>query len=171
MTEPHRDECAFTYSLDFLPGWVSLTASALAEGDAVVLKGAFYADSGVEAATLDVKVYGEEGVRPTPEELQPLLLEWKDAQVVSEPEVSYLELPAGPAVRVQATVKTKGVLGFGGRLVEFIRYAVCPTINDDAVVVTGRWGTASDSGELTRMVDEMMPSLQVTADDAHADGR
>ncbi|MEC4016490.1 hypothetical protein [Streptomyces sp. H27-D2] len=124
-----------------------------------VLTGAYYTDTGVNLANLEIDVYRDEGVYPTPADIQPLLQEWKDVEITGEPDVAYLDLPAGPAVRVQATFRTKGVLGFGRRLIEIVRFAVCPPTTNNVVVVTVRWEDFEFTEELTELTDGLMPSL------------
>lgn len=130
-----------------------------------VVAGAYYSDSGINIANLELAVFGDDGVQPTPGEVQPMLLEWQNMEVAGQPEVRYLDLSAGPAVRVQAAIKEKRLFG-RGRLAEFIRYAVCPAINDDVVLVTVQWDTFQYSDELTQMVDDMIDSLSVVPVDS-----
>ncbi|MFK4067626.1 hypothetical protein [Streptomyces sp. NPDC029674] len=44
-----------------------------------------------------------------------MLLDWGNAKVRGEPAVTHLNLSAGPAVRVQAMLEMKRMLGFGRR--------------------------------------------------------
>ncbi|MFD6285081.1 hypothetical protein ACFWDP_38475 [Streptomyces anthocyanicus] len=135
-------------------------AAMEAHENGAVVAGAYYTDSGVSIADLELAVFGDEGVQPTPVDIQPMLLEWENIEVVGDSDVRFLDLPAGPAARVQAMMKEKKLFG-RGRLSEFIRYAVCPAVNDDVVLVTVRWTTVQYSEELAHMVDSMIDSLSV----------
>jgi hypothetical protein len=130
--------------------------------DDPILAGAYYAENGVGLADLKVDSYGEGGVaRPTPEDVQPLLLEWSNAEVASEPHITYLDLPAGPAVRVQAMLRTRRLLGFGRRLSEFVKYAVFPPGLNSLVVVTVTWQAIDRAEELTRLTDELVSTMRL----------
>ncbi|WAU79078.1 hypothetical protein O1Q96_04510 [Streptomyces sp. Qhu-G9] len=143
----------------------TLTRMALkAYESGAVVAGSYFSDSGINIATLELAVFGDEGIRPTPEDVQPMILEWENMEVVGTPEVRYLDLSAGRAVRVQAAIKEKKLFG-RGRLAEFIRYAVCPANNDDVVLVTVQWNAFQYSDELTQMVDDMIGSLSVESVD------
>jgi hypothetical protein len=122
---------------------------------------ACYTAAGGNIANVEVDVYGEKGVRVTPEDVQPVLLEKKNSKVFGEPDVTYLNLPLGPAVRVRATFKVKRTLGFGRRLVETVMYAVCPPITNDVMVATMRWEALERSDELIEMADAMIPTLHI----------
>ncbi|MEU5340977.1 hypothetical protein AB0H18_09095 [Streptomyces sp. NPDC020766] len=142
----------------FVDGLAHVALEAYENG--AVVAGSYYSDSGINIANLELSVFGDDGVIPTPRGVQPMLLEWENMEVVGEPEVKYLDLSAGPAVRVQATIKEEKLFG-RGRLAEFIRYAVCPAVNDDVVLVTVQWDTFQYSDDLTQMVDDMIDSLRV----------
>ena len=132
-----------------------------------ILAGAYYSDSGMGLANLKVDSYGEEGVpRPTAAEVQPLLLEWSNAAVASDPEIAYLDLPVGPAVRVQAMLKAKRLLGFGRRLSEFVKYAVFPPGLNSLVVVTVTWEAVQQTEELTQLTDELVSTMRLVPLDA-----
>ncbi|MFD7765370.1 hypothetical protein [Streptomyces sp. NPDC059787] len=125
------------------------------------LAAAYYTPDGVGLADLWVDSYGDEGnSRPSPSEVTPLLLDWSNGKVVGEPDFRYLDLKAGPAVRVQAMLKAKRVLGFGAKLAEFIRYAVFPPAVDYIVVVTVMWRDMTASDELVRITDELVATMK-----------
>ncbi|MEV6792781.1 hypothetical protein AB0M87_12410 [Streptomyces sp. NPDC051320] len=135
--------------------------------DGPLLAAAYYSENGTALANLVIDSYGEEGVpRPVPGEVQPLLLEWENGEVVGDPQVAHLELPAGPTVRVQSMLKVKKILGFGRRLTEFIKYAVFPPDSDSLIVVTATWEFVQLTEDLTRTVDELMPTLRIVPVDA-----
>lgn len=130
--------------------------------DAPALAAAYYAESGEGLINLMIDSYGDEGVpRPTADEVLPLLLEWENGEVVGEPEVTRLELPAGPAVRVQATLKIKRMFGLGRRITEFVKYAVFPPGMQSLVVATATWEKIQLTEENTRRVDEIVPTLRL----------
>ncbi|MHC3474486.1 hypothetical protein ACYF6T_38135 [Streptomyces sp. 7R007] len=131
--------------------------------DVPVLAAAYYSETGEALANLMVDGYGDEGVaRPGAEEVTPLLLEWGNAQVAGEPQITSLELPAGPAVRVQAMLQVKRMLGFGRKLTEFIRYAVFPPGMQTLVVVTVTWEKVALTEEITQLADDAVRSMRIT---------
>ncbi|MGW2782857.1 hypothetical protein ACWC3X_16680 [Streptomyces populi] len=131
--------------------------------DAPTLAAAYYTESGEALANLMVDSYGDEGVeRPTREEVQPLLLEWANGEVTGDPQVAYLDLPAGPAVRVQSMLQVKRVLGFGRKLTEFIKYAVFPPGMKSLVVITVTWEAIARTEEITELADEAVQTLRLT---------
>ncbi|MFB6554487.1 hypothetical protein [Streptomyces sp. NPDC056405] len=127
------------------------------------LAAAYYTSGGVGLADLWVDSYGDEGKdRPQPAEVTPILLDWSNGKVVGEPDIRYLDLGAGSAVRVQALLKAKRLLGFGAKLAEFIRYAVFPPQVNYFVVVTVMWRNMAVSDELVRLTDELVSSMRLT---------
>ncbi|NEA67828.1 hypothetical protein [Streptomyces sp. SID12488] len=131
--------------------------------DVPTLAAAYYTESGEALANLMVDSYGDEGVdRPTREEVQPLLLEWENAEPKGEPQVTYLELPAGPAVRVQSMLQVKRMFGFGRKLTEFIKYAVFPPGMKSLIVVTVTWEAIARTEEITELADEAVQTLRIT---------
>ncbi|MFD4522691.1 hypothetical protein ACFWP7_01870 [Streptomyces sp. NPDC058470] len=131
--------------------------------DAPTLAAAYYTESGEALAGLVVDSYGDEGVeRPTREEVQPLLLEWENAEVAGDPQITYLELPTGPAVRVQSVLKVKRMFGLGRKLTEFVRYAVFPPGMKSLVVVTVTWEAIARTEEITALADEAIQTMGLT---------
>lgn len=130
--------------------------------DAPALAAAYYSESGEGLISLMIDSYGDEGVpRPTADEVLPMLLEWENGEVVGEPEVTRLELPAGPALRVQATLKIKRMFGLGRRITEFVKYAVFPPGMQSLVVVTATWEKIQLTEENAQRVDEIVPTLRL----------
>ncbi|MEU9140813.1 hypothetical protein AB0D33_33455 [Streptomyces sp. NPDC048404] len=131
--------------------------------DVPTLAAAYYTESGEALANLMVDSYGDEGVeRPTREEVQPILLEWANAEVAGEPQIAYLDLPAGPAVRVQATLQVKRMFGFGRKLTEFIKYAVFPPGMKSLIVVTVTWEAIARTEQIAELADEAVQTLRIT---------
>ncbi|MGW1717697.1 hypothetical protein [Streptomyces sp. NPDC002156] len=131
--------------------------------DIPVLAAAYYTENGEALANLMVDSYGDEGVaRPTREEVQPLLLEWGNAKPKGEPQVTNLELPAGPAVRVQSRLEARRMFGFGRKSAEFIKFAVFPPGMESLIVVTATWETLARTEEITELVDEAVRTLRIT---------
>ncbi|EPD58758.1 hypothetical protein [Streptomyces sp. HGB0020] len=89
------------------------------------------------------------------------MLQWGNARVTGEPQITRLELPAGPAVRVQSMLKVRRWLGFGRKLTECIRYAVFPPDLQTLVVVTVTWEKIARSEEITALADEAVRSMQI----------
>lgn len=135
--------------------------------DAPIFAATYYSENGRGLADLVVDSYGDEGVaRPTPEEVQPQLLEWGNAQAVGDPEVAYLTLPIGPAVRVQSMLKVKTRFGFGRKVTEFIKYAIFPPGIGSVIVATATWQLIQHAEELTKLTDELMPTFRLVPVDA-----
>ncbi|MGW5637099.1 hypothetical protein [Streptomyces sp. NPDC003832] len=125
------------------------------------LAAAYFTSGGVGLANLRVDSYGsEDDPRTSPSEVVPLLLEWANAKVAGEPDVTYLDLNAGPAVRIQAMLKSKRLLGFGSRLAESIKYAVFPPDETYMVVIMATWQDMAYSDELTRVTDEFVATMR-----------
>lgn len=131
--------------------------------DVPTLAAAYYTESGEALANLMVDSYGDEGVeRPTREEVQPLLLKWANGEVAGEPQVDYLDLPAGPAVRVQAMLQVKRMFGFGRKLTEFVRYAVLPSAMKSLIVVTVTWEAIARTEDIAELADDAVRTLRIT---------
>ncbi|WP_223776102.1 hypothetical protein [Streptomyces sp. 135] len=121
-----------------------------------------YTEGGVFLADLSVLAYGEDGVtRPSPEEYQGMLLKWSYAEVKGEPEVSNVELPIGPAVRVQAVLAEKRRFGWGKKLSECLRYWVWPPGHEEILLVEARWLNFERTDELTDLVDRLVPTMRL----------
>ncbi|MEU5895936.1 MULTISPECIES: hypothetical protein [Streptomyces] len=121
-----------------------------------------YTDSGVFLADMSVLAYGEDGVtRPSPKEYEGMLLKWSYAEVKGDPQITEVELPIGPAVRVQAVLVEKRRFGWGKKLSECVRYWVWPTGHEEILLVEARWLNFERTDELTDLVDRVMPSLRL----------
>ncbi|WP_046734467.1 hypothetical protein [Streptomyces humi] len=131
--------------------------------DVPVLAAAYYTETGEALARLMVDGCRDEGVpRPSAEEVTPLLLEWGNARVTGEPQITRLDLVAGPAVRVQSMLEVRRRLGFGRKLAEFIRHAVFPPRMETPVVVTVTWERIARTEEITELADEAIRSMRIT---------
>ncbi|MFF4506638.1 hypothetical protein [Streptomyces sp. NPDC001401] len=131
--------------------------------DMPTLAAAYYSEAGEALTNLRVDGYGDEGVpRPGADEVIPLILQWENAEVAGEPEVTHLELPAGPAVRVQAMLKVKRVFGFGRKLTEFVKYAVFPPGMQTLIVVTVQWEKIALTEQITELADEAVRTMRIT---------
>ncbi|MFI7317719.1 hypothetical protein [Streptomyces venezuelae] len=121
-----------------------------------------YTDSGVFLADMSVLAYGEDGVtRPSPKEYEGMLLKWSYAEVKGDAQITEVELPIGPAVRVQAVLVEKRRFGWGKKLSECVRYWVWPTGHAEILLVEARWLNFERTDELTDLVDRVMPSLRL----------
>ncbi|MFJ6729855.1 hypothetical protein ACIQPQ_33645 [Streptomyces sp. NPDC091281] len=135
--------------------------------DEPVMAAAYYSENGIGLAEFRLDSYGEEDVaRPTPAEVQPQLLGWSFAEVAGEPDTEYLDLVAGPAVRVRAVIKTRRLLGLGRRLHQSVKYAVFPPGFHTLAVVTVTWQAMDQTDFLTQLVDELLESLRIVLVDA-----
>ncbi|MFF3639569.1 hypothetical protein [Streptomyces sp. NPDC002564] len=121
-----------------------------------------YTEGGVFLADLSVIAYGEDGVtRPSPEEYRDMLLKWSYAEVKGEAQVEEVELPIGPAVRVQAVLVEKRRFGWGKKLSECLRYWVWPTGHEEILLAEARWLNFERTDELTDLVDRLVPSMRL----------
>lgn len=131
--------------------------------DVPTLAAAYYSEAGEALANLMVDSYGDEGVpRPGADEVIPLLLEWGNAEVTGDPEITHVELITGPAVRVQAMLQVRRMLGFGRKLTEFIKYAVFPPGMQSLIVVTATWEKIALTEHITELVDEAIRTMRIT---------
>ncbi|MEU9899378.1 hypothetical protein AB0H67_38520 [Streptomyces phaeochromogenes] len=138
-----------------------------ADEDGPILVAACYTDGGGFLAELVVSSYAEDGVaRPTPAEVEPMLLQWSNVKVVGTPDVSHTDLAAGPAVRVQATLQAKRLFGIGSRLSESIRYAVFPPGTETIIEIATRWEVFERTEELTELTDELVATMRLVPLDA-----
>lgn len=135
-----------------------------------LLAAAYYTPAGVSLADLWVDSYAEpDAPRPAPAEVVPLLLDWSNAKVEGLPGITYVDLEAGSAVRVQAMMRSKRLLGLGSKLAEIVRYAIFPPGLKSMVVVTATWQDMSHSDELVQLTDELVSSLKLVpvGDESH----
>ncbi|NNN35402.1 hypothetical protein HLK59_34540 [Streptomyces sp. S3(2020)] len=131
--------------------------------DVPTLAAAYYSEAGEALANLMVDSYGDEGVpRPGADEVIPLLLEWGNAKVTGAPEITHLELAAGPAVRIQAMLQAKRMLGFGRKLTEFVKYAVFPPDMQSLIVVTVTWEKIAVTEQIAELADEAVRTMRIT---------
>ncbi|MCM1972883.1 hypothetical protein [Streptomyces sp. G1] len=139
--------------------------------DEPLLASAYYTASGNCLANfrLDAFVEDDDKPLPTPAETVPCILGWVDGDIAGEPDVKYLDLEFGSAVRVQAMVQKKRKLGFGRKLSEFIDYAVFPPGADHLVVVHVGWWSMAHTDELTALTDELVATMRRVPVDANGD--
>lgn len=135
-----------------------------AEKTHAVLAAAYFAVGGANYAAFDVQIFGEDGVVLSLDEVESRLRGHKE--IVGEPQVSRVELPAGPAVRLQAVYQSKGVLGFGKRLSESVSYALLVPRTSDVLLATMTWRAMEHSHQLTGVADALMPTLSLVPLDA-----
>lgn len=129
--------------------------------DGPILAAQYFSLGGVKLADLVVDSYGEDGVpRPSPEEVQPLLLQWSNVEIAGEPKVTRVGLAVGETIRVQAGLQRKIFPGFSRRTGEFIKYAVFPPGTEEIIVATVTWRRASRSAEIVQVVDDLMSTMR-----------
>ncbi|MFI8877969.1 hypothetical protein [Streptomyces sp. NPDC055243] len=127
-----------------------------------VLTTVAYTEGGSLLADLSVFAYGEDDVqRPSPQEYLPQLLEWPYAKLQGEPQVSTVQLPLGPALRVQAVLAEKRRFGWGKKLSESLQYGVWPDGQEEILVVEARWLNFERTDELTELVDRLVPTMRL----------
>jgi hypothetical protein len=129
-----------------------------AEKNHAVLAAAFFAAGGAHYATFDVQIFGEDETTLSLDEVENMLRGHKE--IVGEPQVSRVDLPAGSAVRLQAMYQSKGVLGFGKKLTEAVSYALLVPQTSDVLLATMNWGAMEHSDQLTEEVDALIPTLR-----------
>ncbi|MFF7795321.1 hypothetical protein [Streptomyces sp. NPDC007991] len=135
-----------------------------AEKNQAVLAAAFFALGGAHHATFDVQIFGEDGVALSLDEVEKRLLGHKE--IVGEPQVSRVELPVGPAVRLQAMYQSKGVFGFGKKLSEAVSYALLVPETSDVLLATMNWSAMEHSDQLADEIDALVPTLRLVPLDA-----
>ncbi|MEV0438540.1 hypothetical protein AB0I84_10610 [Streptomyces spectabilis] len=139
---------------------VQIALNAFESGPVVVAVA--YTEGGTLLADLVVYVYGEDGVRrPSPQEYLPKLVKWSYAEVKGEPLVAEVELPVGPAVRVQAMLAQKRRFGWGSKLSESLRYAVWPTGQEEILLVEADWQHFERTDEIVGLVEELVPTMRL----------
>ncbi|MDT6986227.1 hypothetical protein ACFSUJ_19945 [Streptomyces lusitanus] len=136
-------------------GLISLARNA--EKTHAVLAAAYFAVGGANCAVFDVQIFGEDGVVLSLEEVANRLRGHKG--IVGKSQVSRVELPVGPAVRLQAQYQSKGVLGFGKRLSERVSHALLVPQTSDVLLATMTWRVMEHGDQLTRMADALVPTL------------
>ncbi|CAL9514306.1 hypothetical protein SUDANB60_03688 [Streptomyces sp. enrichment culture] len=141
---------------------VSLARNA--EKTHAVLAAAYFAVGGANYAAFDVQIFGEDGVALSLDAVESRLRGHK--AIVGEPQASRVELPVGPAVRLQAVYQSKGVLGFGKQLSEKVSYALLVPQTSDVLVATMSWRAMEHSDQLTAAADALMPTLSFVPLDA-----
>jgi hypothetical protein len=132
------------------------------------LAAAYYTPEGRFLADFRLDTYGEdEEPRPAPTEVVPLLLKSFEPEAIGEPDVQYLNLPVGPAVRIRADGRENRRLLFGRRRAAgLIKYAMFPPGMNDLSVVSVRWWTGQEADEGTCMTDELVPTARLVRADA-----
>jgi hypothetical protein len=130
--------------------------------DEPIMVAACYAESGEALADLVIDSYRDEArPRPGAKEMGELLLEWAGAKPDNGTEVSYPDLPVGPAVRVRTVTRTRQLLGLYRQDGGAIRYAVSVPGVRSVIVATATWRNMERSDEVALLVDQLMPTLRV----------
>ncbi|MCZ4508848.1 hypothetical protein O3Q52_11660 [Streptomyces sp. ActVer] len=161
----------FDCSVEFPPGWVDVTDESPRTDDDPIIEARYYSETGRRLANLEIDSYGEEGVlRPSPDAVLPLVLDWSNADITGEPEVTHPELPAGPAMRVQATMRVKRMFGLRRKRAAFVKYVVYPPDMENLVVVTVEWEAIARTEEIVRLVEEVVQAMSLTPLAADAEG-
>ncbi len=135
-----------------------------AERTHAVLAAAYFALGGANYAVFDVQIFGEDGVVISLGEVESRLLGHKE--ILGQPQVSRVELPVGPAVRLQAQYQSKGVLGFGKRLPCRVSHALLVPQASDVLLATMTWRAMEHGAQFTGMADALMPTLSLVPLDA-----
>ncbi|MEU4614811.1 hypothetical protein [Streptomyces umbrinus] len=153
----------FDCSVEFPPGWIDETDEGPGTDDDPIIEARYYSETGRCLAKLEIDSYGEEGVlRPGPDVVLPLVLDWSNAEITGEPEVTHPELPGGPTMRVQATMRVRRMFGLGRKRAAFVKYVVYPPDMENLVVVTVVWHAIARTEEIVRLADEVVQAMSFT---------
>ncbi|MFF3552339.1 hypothetical protein ACWD4V_18995 [Streptomyces tsukubensis] len=164
-------------------------AAALnAEGP--VMAAAFYSGTGEAVADFVIDTYldtwsepdaGDGDAsgpgRPGLDEARALLLDRSAPGTAAGPDVTYPDLPAGPAVRVRSQVRTRQLLGLWRQDTGSLTYAVLPPGVRSLVLGSFTWRNMAQTEKVARLADELMATLRVvpgpedgTGEDVTAEG-
>jgi hypothetical protein len=157
-----RENGALAMDIDRVALQADLTERALElNADTPIMVAVCYAQTGEALADLVIDSYRDEDVpRPGREEMGALLTDWSGAKK-DDAEVSFLDLPAGPAVRVRTVVRSKQLLGLWSHYHGAVRYGVSVPGVRSVIVVTATWRNNARSDEIAWLVDQLMPTLYV----------
>ncbi|QDY77619.1 hypothetical protein [Streptomyces qinzhouensis] len=159
--------------------------AAALNAEAPVMAAAFYSGTGEALADFVLDTYldtwpdpaadgedaGEDPARPGLDEARALLLDRSGPGTAAGPEVTYPDLPAGPAVRVGSQVRTRQLLGLWRQDTGSLTYAVLPPGVRSLVLASFSWRNMAQTEKVTRLADELMATLRVVpaVDDGTAD--
>lgn len=90
-----------------------------------------------------------------------LLLDWAGGGTAGTPEVTYPDLPAGPAVRVLSQVRTRQLLGLVRYDTGSLTYAVLPPGFRSLVLASFTWRNMAHTRKVATLAEELMATLQV----------
>ncbi|MGV9312807.1 hypothetical protein ACWDR0_11495 [Streptomyces sp. NPDC003691] len=121
-----------------------------------------------EAGSEDTDEEGAGPPRPGLDEARALLLDRSVPGKAAVPEVTYPDLPAGPAVRVRSQVRTRQLLGLWRQDTGSLTYAVLPPGVRSLVLASFTWRNMAQTEKVTGLADELMSTLRVVP--AAADG-
>jgi len=112
------------------------------------------------AALLTLDSYGEAGVS------QPGIAEVADMLVqrpgfVRKPEITYLDVPAGPAVRMAGPVIERSFGGLRRQKGHVVIFAVTPPGKDEVIELTVAWAERRHTPELPGLADALMETLRL----------
>ncbi|MEW1546214.1 hypothetical protein [Streptomyces tsukubensis] len=103
-------------------------------------------------------------VRPGLDEARALLLDRSAPGTAAGPDVTYPDLPAGPAVRIRSQVRTRQLLGLWRQDTGSLTYAVLPPGVRSLVLASFTWRNMAQTEKVTRLADELMATLRVVPD-------
>ncbi|MEU3597539.1 hypothetical protein ABZ714_02195 [Streptomyces sp. NPDC006798] len=144
--------------------------------EAPVMAAAFYTGTGEALADFVIDIYldqQEPGIadgdaaddpdppRPGLDEARTLLLDWAGGGTAGTPEVTYPDLPAGPAVRVRSQVRTRQLLGLVRHDTGSLTYAVLPPGVRSLALASFTWRNMAQTEKVTTLADELMSTLRV----------
>lgn len=171
-TREEAEQLAAEYVAQFNPLHLRVSKSALqselaqlalrAYEFAPLLVAVTCSEGGTVLADLMLFAYGEDDVaRPSSQEYLPKLCRWSYAEVKGELTVTEMELPVGPAVRVQAVLAEKRRFGWGSKLSESVRYAVWPEGEEEILLVEAAWQHFERAEEMVDLVDRLVPTMRL----------
>ncbi|AZK94963.1 MULTISPECIES: hypothetical protein [Streptomyces] len=149
--------------------------AAALNAEAPVMAAAFYSGTGEAVADFVIDTYldtwsepaaadaeDREGpARPGLDEARALLLDRSAPGTAAGPDVTYPDLPAGPAVRVGSQVRTRQLLGLWRQDTGSLTYAVLPPGVRSLVLASFTWRNMAQTEKVTRLADELMATLRV----------
>ncbi|MGW5677648.1 hypothetical protein ACWEV4_21610 [Streptomyces sp. NPDC003860] len=143
-------------------------ATAL-NADGPIMAAAFYSGAGeavvdfvIDSYLDDADADGQGPPRPDLDEARSLLLDWVGSDTTGEPEVTYPNLDAGPAVRLRSQVTTKQLFGLWRQDTGSLTYAVLPPGVQSVVLASFTWRNMDQTGKVAQLAGELMATLQVT---------
>ncbi|MDG4858760.1 hypothetical protein P8605_11455 [Streptomyces sp. T-3] len=165
MSNDEGDVCDFTCEVEFGTGWVEDTEDDTT--DALMTAKYYTGDpAGLRhflagpAAIMTLDSYGEEGVaQPTLAEVEELLLQRPG--FMERPEVSYRDVPAGPAVRLEGPFTQRGWGGLRRQKGHVVTFVVTPPGRHQIIELTVASSDRHHGHEVSGLADTLITTLRL----------